>query len=69
MVSGDEDLYVTVEGPDGVLGAAYQVDAGGTVRAYDVIAGHFTVHHGLTELQEHQIRDAARLGKRIVKMG
>jgi hypothetical protein len=34
-------------------------DSTGTVRAWDSVAGHYTIHHGLTSRQESRVRRLA----------
>lgn len=34
-------------------------DSTGTVRAWDSVAGHYTIHHGLTSRQEARVRRLA----------
>lgn len=38
----------------------FRVDSDGTVRAWDSVAGHYTIHHGMTKREESRIRNMAR---------
>ena len=37
----------------------FRVDSDGTVRAWDSVAGHYTIHHGMTKREESRIRNMA----------
>ena len=45
---------------DGTKTRLFDLDADGTVRVYDPIAGHYTVCHSLTARQMQMIRAEAR---------
>ena len=47
-------------GGAGILGSyQFTIEADGTVRVYDSIAKHFTLHHGMTPREEGRIRNLA----------
>lgn len=37
----------------------FAIQADGTVRVYDNVAGHYTIHHGMTTREESRIRNLA----------
>lgn len=45
---------------EGVRSYRFQVDADGTVRVYDSVAGHYTLTHALSEGAQKRIRRLAR---------
>lgn len=38
----------------------FLVETDGTVRIYDDVAGHYTIHHGMTPRAEARVRNIAR---------
>lgn len=45
----------------------FLVDADGTVRVYDSIARHYTVHHGMAQREESRVRNLARAQRARIK--
>lgn len=38
----------------------FKIEADGTVRVYDSVAQHYTLHHGMTPREESRIRNLAQ---------
>jgi hypothetical protein len=48
-------------GGAGILGTyKFAIEGDGTVRVYDDVAKHYTLHHGMTPREESRVRNLAR---------